>query len=247
MTQTPQSSEPPSAPPSDDTVSETSSSKPPVSLLEQLLSGAEPSGNVLRREGQSGSETSGSGTSIRAAVGVCLEDRHPVLQGRVLVQVGGGPESPSPDSRPTPSAPDASIDADVHPTRSWLPVLRGISVRRRDHLLLIHPHGWEEAVVVGVIDGFRRRDEVPVEGGPALELKGDEALTIRDREGTPILRVREGTDGPEIQLLSEASRIRLPGALDISASQIRIEARDGGVVIEANDDVEVRGEVIRLN
>lgn len=199
----------------------------------------------------------GAGGLPGATVGFCVDEHHPVLQGRVRVRWGGSvaeaEEATSEEadaeeavSKAAPAADPASGDP-TDGDEAWLPVLRGVTVRRRDRVLLVHPDGWDEPVVVGVVDGFRRRDDVPVEGGPALELRRDEALTIRDAEGTPILRVRDLGEGPEIQLLSEASKIRLPGALDLSASEITLEARDGEVRIRANDDVVVRGEVIKLN
>jgi hypothetical protein len=204
----------------------------------------------------------GAGGLPRATVGFCVDEHHPVLQGRVRVRWGvradggsgaeaeevasEGADAEEAASKAAPAADPASGDP-ADGDEAWLPVLRGVTVRRRDRVLLVHPDGWDEPVVVGVVDGFRRREDVPVEGGPALELRRDEALTIRDAEGTPILRVRDLGEGPEIQLLSEASKVRLPGALDLSASEITLEARDGEVRIRANDDVVVRGEVIKLN
>ncbi len=206
----------------------------PGSLLEELLATA----------GGPASEIAGGGLrpTRGAMLGLCVDDAHPVLQGRARVRWGGRTLEKG-------GAPgeDAEAPLEDDQEEAWLPVLRGVTVRRRDRLLVLRPAGWDEPIVVGVVDGFRRREEVPVEGGPTLELKRDEALTVRDAEGQPILRVRDRGEGPEIQLLSEASRVRLPGRLDLSASEIRLEARDGEVRIRANDDVVVEGEVIRLN
>jgi hypothetical protein len=202
------------------------SDSPPASLLEALLG---DHGKAARGLGPSSSLTSGESRVAR-----CVDDRHPVLQGRARIRW---------ESRMEPEG-----EADEDDTEgTWVPVLRGVSVRKGDRLLVLRPDGWEEPVVVGVIDGYRRRAEVPVEGGPTLEMKEDEALTVRSADGTPVVRIRVGSEGPEVQLLSASTRIRLPDDLELSARSLLFRAEEGGVRIEAHDDVVVRGEMIKLN
>jgi uncharacterized protein (DUF2345 family) len=50
-----------------------------------------------------------------------------------------------------------------------------------------------------------------------------------------------------IRLLQADSQVELPGKLCLSASAIELQARDGAVRIEANDDVKIVGETIHLN
>lgn len=189
-----------------------------VSLLEALLQEA---GGPSADTGEPAGPAPGS-----SRVGYCVDDRHPVLQGRARVrwQAGEGSE---------------------HAT--WIPVLQGVTVRTDDRVLVLRPEGWDEPIVVGVVDGYRRRPEPDIRGGPSLELRRDEAFTILAEDGTPVLRVLDRGDGPELQLFAEQTRVRMPGDLELSAGSLVLKAERGGVRVEANDDVVVRGEVIKLN
>ena len=63
----------------------------------------------------------------------------------------------------------------------------------------------------------------------------------------PLLDVLEGVDGPIVRVLNSDTAIELPGKLKITAPEIELKADRGGVRIEANDDVDIKGEMIRLN
>lgn len=192
----------------------------PPPILERLIS------EVAEGEGGPRAPKLGPGDSW---VAWCVQDRHPVLQGRVEVRW---------------EALDGQGEGEE---RRWVPVLRNVAVRRDDRLLLLHPVGWDEPIVVGVVDGYRRRPEPGPEEGPTLALRADEALTILGAEGSPLIRVRQTEKGPEVRLLESTARMHLPEDLEISARSVKLQAREGEVRIEAHDDVVVRGEMIKLN
>ncbi len=207
-------------PPSSRPLPPTAQPPSPAPILERLLSEVAES-----EEGQTAAKP-GPGNCW---VAWCVQDRHPVLQGRVEVRW---------------EALDTQGEGEE---RRWVPVLRNVAVRKDDRLLLLHPVGWDEPIVVGVVDGYRRRPEPGPEEGPTLELRADEALTILGAEGSPLIRVRQTGEGPEIRLLESTARLHLPEDLELSARSVKLQAREGEVRIEAHDDVVVRGEMIKLN
>lgn len=158
-------------------------------------------------------------------LGLCTDDRHPSLLGRVRVQW---------------QTLDGVSDA-------WLPVLRHVSVRRGDQLLLSQPLNGAEAVVVGVVDGFAHRAAPPDTVAAKLELKDDEVVRIDDAKGRPLLELRAASEGPVVKLLQANLAVEVEGKLSFKAESIRMEAKRGKVEIEATDDVCVKGEVIHLN
>jgi len=158
-------------------------------------------------------------------IGVCVEDRHPTLIGRVRVQ----------------------WNTAQGPRDSWLPTLQGLPVRRADQVLLLSPENAAEAVVVGVLDGFTRRHTPPDRVASRLELKADEVVRVEDARGRPILELRAGESGPVVRLVSEGVALEVDGKLAFRADSIRMEARAGAIELEASDDVSIKGEVVHLN
>jgi hypothetical protein len=159
-------------------------------------------------------------------VGVCLAARHPTLEGRVKVRWL--------DHR-----------GDLH--ERWMPTLRSIVVREQDRVLMLWASNEPEPIVVGVVDGFSRRAEPPRHPAVALELKGDETFRVTTDRGQPLLEVVQGAEGPVVRILNSDTALELPGKLKITAAEIELKADRGGVRIEANDDVDIKGEMIRLN
>jgi hypothetical protein len=156
----------------------------------------------------------------------CLEDRHPVLTGRVLVRC------------------ETSLG---QPCQTWAPTLKGLSVRPADRVLVLKLPRELEPVVVGVLDGFTRRAEPPKQVAQVLAMKPDEVLQINAENGQRLVQITRNQDGPVIRMLHTDSQVELPGKLCLSAHAIEMRARSGGVRIEANDDVEIVGETIHLN
>lgn len=165
------------------------------------------------------------GVAGRSLVGVCMEDQHPVLLGRVRVHW---------------KALEGDGDA-------WVPVLRHVSVRPGDQVLLSRPENGLEFVVVGVVDGFAHRPRPQQRASARLELKADEVVCIEDARGRPLLELRAGESGPVVRLVQKDLALEVDGALAFRADSIRMHAREGAIEIDAADDICLKGEVINLN
>lgn len=160
-------------------------------------------------------------------VAVCVDDRHPDLVGRVKVAW-----------RPSPESDEVEM---------WVPTLQSTVVRTGDRVLVIHPGNGEEPVIVGVVDGFARRAEPEPTRRPTVELPDDEALRVVDRAGRPLVEIRSGPEGAELRLVDENVALRVGGRFRIEAGAIEMQATEGGIDVEASDDVKIRGEVVKLN
>jgi hypothetical protein len=128
----------------------------------------------------------------------------------------------------------------------WLPALRGVAIRERDRVLLLETATELEPIVIGVIDGFEPR-ETPSRAGPTVELKVDETFALVAENGAPLLEIIQRADGPIVRLLHGDTQLELPGKLRIQATDIELLARHGSVRIQADDDVVVQGDMVRLN
>lgn len=158
-------------------------------------------------------------------MGLCLDDRHPTLQGRVRVRW---------------------TDAAGARCERWLPTLQGVAAREGDRVLLVAMAHEAEPVVTGVIDGFAARPTA-APSGPVVALAPGESLRVVGADGAPLVELRQEPDGPVVRLLSRDAAIELPGRLVLTADAIALRARRGGVEVTATDDVLVQGEAIRLN
>lgn len=196
---------------------------PPTSLLDTVADGTAPR---ITRDGPSSSRAPGPAPG-GSLVAVCVDDRHPDLVGRVRVAW-------------RPSAEADEVEA-------WVPALQSVTVRAGDRVLLLRPTNADEPVVVGVVDGFARRAEPEPVRRPTVELPGDEALRVVDRTGRALVEIRTGPDGAELRLVDEHAAFRVGGRFRIEAGAIEMKAREGGVDVEASDDVTIRGEVVKLN
>lgn len=158
-----------------------------------------------------------------SVVATVTSTAHPTLPGRVRCAMEGREES------------------------RWLPALQGLSIRPGDRVLVMRAEGFAEHLVVGVVDGLAPRARPLSEAGPRLAMLPDEALRIETAAGTPLIEVRSGETGPVVRLLSRDLAIETEGHLRISAATLELEARRGGVRVDASDDVVVAGETIHLN
>ncbi|MCA9635347.1 MAG: hypothetical protein KC420_04870 [Myxococcales bacterium] len=157
-------------------------------------------------------------------IGECVDDRHPVLRGRVRVRIPGDEGEPR-----------------------WLPTLQGLALRVGDRVLLVRPGNGEEWIVTGVIDGFAARPRIEPTIAARLELRQDEALSIVSADGQPLVELSAGPGGPCVRLLQADVSVELAGKLVLRADDIELEATQGAVSIKSSDDVILRGEVVRLN
>jgi hypothetical protein len=160
-----------------------------------------------------------------AMVGVCLDDAHPTLAGRVLIRVADG--------------------AGVGARDLWVATLAHLPVRREDRVLLLQPANWPEPLVVGVIDGLRERTPA-AQTAAALLLKADEVLEVRDSDGAPLVAIVPSPGGPVLRLARADQRLEIAGRLAFAADAIELTAR-GEVSVSAGGDVVVTGEEIKLN
>ena len=159
-------------------------------------------------------------------VAECTDTRHPTLPGRVQI---------------------AWEDEPGRRHTLWVPVLAHSSPRVRDRVLVLRPRSFPEPLVVGVIDGFASCSEPPSQGAVVLQVQRDEKVQIVAENGAPLLEVTRDDQGPVVRLMNAATRLELPGHLQITADEIVLRARQGKVEIGAKDDVIVTGEKIRLN
>lgn len=160
-----------------------------------------------------------------AIAGACVDERHPSLQGRIRVA-------------PLPEGPRFE--------EQWVATLMGTPVRRGDRVLLL-PVAPVGLVVIGVLDGFAKRPESPKTTAAIVELKRDEALTVQAADGTTLVELTQGDQGPRLTVHSDDLEVRAPGRLRLRGKTVQIEAEQGQIDLKATDDVVVRGETIRLN
>jgi hypothetical protein len=191
-------------------------------LLELIVAATAPSAPTPRA-----AEATGAAPERRTdlLVGLCMDDSHPTLCGRVLVRI-------------------AAV-AGAEETDRWMATLAHLSVRRDDRVLVMQPVNWPEPLVVGVIDGLRPRS-APVRPAASLDLKADETLEVRDQNGGLLLQIVPAPGGPVLRLAHADQRLEVAGRLVIAAEAIGLEAH-GEVRVDAGGDVTVTGEEINLN
>ena len=82
---------------------------------------------------------------------------------------------------------------------------------------------------------------------PGGRLEPDETILISARDGSPLLAIEHGENGPALRLMGADLDLDIGGDLRLSARQIELRAREGEARIEASHDVVVEGEAIHLN
>lgn len=159
-------------------------------------------------------------------VGQCIDACHPTLTGRVRVEWN---------------------NSDGLKMDTWLPCLQGLVVRKDDRVLVQQPDNWPEPLVVGVVDGFAMRREVPYTSASDLILQTDEVVRIVTPEGQPLLEICQKDGGPILRLLTDDLNLDVKGRFTVSARSVTLNANRGEMKITAKDDVIVEGETIKLN
>jgi hypothetical protein len=193
------------------------SPKPPASELEIELE------NLVPTAAHSG--TIHSSHLPGCWVGMCIDEQHPHLQGRIKIRVS------------MPSTPE----------ELWVPCLVGLSVREGDRVLLQQAQNHSELIVVGVVDGYKRRPEIPLVPAASIQLKPDEMIHVVSQDQQSVVQVFSSDDGVTVRLGQSNIELELPGKLRMKAHQIELIASQGNVDIEASQDVNVQGEMIHLN
>ena len=194
-----------------------------VSPLEPILSGYVSVRNDAQDLPAAADQTHALNGSF---IGECVDDRHPSINGRVRVawEASGGQQM-----------------------EQWLPTLQGLAVRKMDRVLLQQPANWQEPVVFGVLDGLEERPAPAMKARHSLNLKTDEAVRIDAQNGQPLVEIFQQDNQPVVRLLSEDINLDLNGKLKISAESIDLQAKKGSVVISAESDVVVQGEMVKIN
>jgi hypothetical protein len=159
-------------------------------------------------------------------VGEVVDTHHPHLPGRVLVRW---------------------LDADGTALERWVQRERHLSLRNGDRVLLTLPTGWMEWVVTGALG---REPSAPVpddENRSMLNLQPGEVLEVRSHEGVPLLTLRQGPEGPVLELAHDNLELAAPRTLRLRADTVEIVSAHGGIDVRTEGDAVLRGRTIRLN
>ena len=91
-------------------------------------------------------------------------------------------------------------------------------------------------------------DHLELEGGfSAATDASREKLTITAPGGEVLLRLTFSAEGARLELDQPDLTLSVAGRLRLEGETVAVRARRGDVELEANDDVRLRGERIRLN
>ncbi len=170
-------------------------------------------------------------TSSPPWIGECLDDDHPERVGLYLVAFPG---------------------EDGDPLREiWLESLVGVPVKRFDRVLLTQPLHWPQPIIIGSLGpGFSSESPKPafeVRENNVVVLQGNSPIQVVSHDGRKLVEIGKGMHGPTIRICQKDAAIHLPGKLAISAAELTLHAFSGDVQIEADHDVVVQGDLIRLN
>jgi hypothetical protein len=178
-------------------------------------------------ESQAGLAASQGEPSAGCTVGEVLDTHNPHLPGRVFVRW---------------------INAEHQKNEHWLQAERHLRLRKGDRVIMTMPTGWQQWVVTGALG---RELEPPPEPQasdvPELRLEPGQAVRILSHDGTALLTVRQGADGPELQLGTGNVELKAARTLRLTADTIELHAQHGGVDLRTEGDAVVRARTIRLN
>ena len=196
--------------------------------LEQSLSrgstghSEEPAAHGGRAAGELGQAPAATGP----IVGEVLDTHHPHLAGRVLVRwlEPGGVE-----------------------VERWLMRERHLSLLKGDRVLITLPLGWSQWVVTGALGREGREPEADRDNAAELRLSPGEAVRVISHEGRTLLTLRQGAEGPVLELGEGNVELKARRTLRLSGDTVELAAGNGGVDIRTDGDSVVRARTIRLN
>lgn len=170
-------------------------------------------------------------TACPLLVGTCIEDTHPERDGFYHVEfVNEGGES----------------------IRCWVVALQGVRPKTSDQVLLTLPQNRVEPILIGVV-GFgaaEKPDEKPafeVRENNVVVLKGNQPIQVVTHDGRKLVEIGKSLNGPTIRICQRDAAINLPGSLSISAGELKLRSNTGDVLINADKEVVIEGDLIRLN
>lgn len=191
-----------------------------------------PDGKDLREiieaalEGQAAVAASDENASPGTVVGELVDTHNPHLPGRVLVRW---------------------LDAANQELERWVQVERHLVLRKGDRVLLTLPMGWKQWVVTGVLGRGAPRPTEQVEPAPELRLEPGQSIRIVAHDGSPLLTLKQGAEGPIVELGTGSVELKVARTLKLSADTIELQAAHGGVDVRTEGDAVVRARTIRLN
>jgi len=193
--------------------------------------------------------------SMAAMVGECIDDCHPEWCDHSMV---------------------AYTDTKGETFRQWLPAMLGLEIRRGDLVLIAKPINWATPVITGILpntpssstsvfspwehksttsahdsaDGEsqkNQRSSFEVRPNNTVALTGETPIQVVTHSGRKLVEIGLGANGPTIRICERDAVIDLPGKLAITAGELELKSRSGDLKIEADHDVVVQGDLIRLN
>ena len=193
--------------------------------------------------------------SMAAMVGECVDDCHPEWADHYMV---------------------AYSDTKGESFRQWLPGLLGLEIRRGDLVLIAKPVNWATPVITGILPAApassnnvfapweikspthqhdptdselqkNQRSAFVVRPNNTVALTGESPIQVVTHSGRKLVEIGLGTNGPTIRICERDAAIDLPGKLAITAGELQFKSRSGDLKIEADHDVVVQGDIIRLN
>jgi len=202
-------------------------------LLETTLAGTAVSGPRVVEGAVNAAGTAGAlkpaapeSPVSTVVVGEVLDTHHPHLPGRVLVRW---------------------LDHQGVLADRWLQRERHLSIRKGDRVLLTLPAGWREWVVTGALGRESSEPIEDVENASNMRLGPGETLRILSHEGRPLMTLRQGPDGPIVELGEGNVELAAARTLRLSADTIELVSAAGGIDLRTEGDTVVRAQVIRLN
>ena len=177
-------------------------------------------------EGQAAVDATDEGESRGTVVGELLDTHHPHLPGRVLVRW---------------------LNTARESVERWVQAERHLSLHKGDRVLLTLPLGWKQWVVTGAL-GQEGAPPVPDEENISqLSLQPREVLQILSHGGSPLVTIRQGVNGPEVELGSGHVELKAARTLRLKADTIELVSANGGIDVRSSGDAVFRARTIRLN
>ncbi|MCL2119590.1 MAG: hypothetical protein FWH27_14335 [Planctomycetaceae bacterium] len=193
--------------------------------------------------------------SMAAMVGECVDDCHPEWCDHFMI---------------------VYADTKGESFRQWLPGLLGLEIRRGDLVLIAKPINWATPVITGILPATPSssssafspwklksttsehespvpepqklpRSSFEVRTNNTVALTGETPIQVVTHSGRKLVEIGLGANGPTIRICERDAVIDLPGKLAIIAGELELKSRSGDLKIEADHDVVVQGDLIRLN
>jgi len=193
--------------------------------------------------------------SLAAMVGECVDDCHPEWCDHFMV---------------------AYNDTKGESFRQWLPGLLGLEIRRGDLVLIAKPINWAIPIITGILPASplssnsvfspwelksatqeldpsepepqkTQRSTFEIRPNNTVALTGESPIQVVTHNGRKLVEIGMAANGPTIRICERDAAIDLPGKLAITAGELQLKSRSGDLKIEADHDVVVQGDLIRLN